>query len=1338
MNRRRLLYVATAMGALILLAGVAGLLIVQSGWFREQVRQRIVYEVEKATGGRAQLDSFAFDGKALRASVEGFTLHGKEPPGEPPLFRAAEIKVGLKVISAFRRDVDIESLEVVRPRVNILVAADGSTNLPAPVAARKSSQNALEQVIALAVGRIVLRNGLVRYDSKTLPLEVNGENLKATLDYEAAGRRYNGTFSLSPVAVRTTGVRPFTVEHVDSSVIVEGNTIRFPLVRVALKQSAVEASGRVGDLRNLSAEFRVKASGALAEWGPIVRSPLRTEGTGAFDGTVKLGVGRPIEIDGSAEGRGLGYTYRQWTVRGAQASSKVHFTPARLDLENLRVAAMGGEFSGSASLEDLRRFRVAGNARGFSLQRLPQGGLAGPLAWSGTVSGPVEILGVIAGNHVADATIRTQLSIAEAAGGVPLAGGLDLTYRQREGTVELGSSWLQTASTRVNVEGTMGDRLHVGLTSSNLEDALPAAALLSESAPSRMPVQLQHGEARFEGWVTGPVDQPKITGKASLTRFVYDGQKVDALAANVEVAAGGVRATSLSLVLGSLRLEGEFALGLTSWKVGDNPALSGKFSVRDADLKTVLAEAAPDVPLGGVVDASGSFSGTLNDLQGSAHVQATNLYLGEQHFDRAGADATYQNNTLTVASGTLVSGPAHVAVKGAWTHPVGNWKTGSVRGTVQTAGFPLANLAGLPQVGASLGGVADANATFAAQINTKRLQLTALQGRLSLKDLKYGNTPVGSLAMEASPQGQSVKVGVSGNLRNSHLSGEGLFALDGDCPGRGSVTFSRLDFADLEPFLADAFPKGLPFRGFLQAGATFDGPLLSPGDLKGQARVEAIEVRPKERERLAQQIEIAPDLALRNAAPVVLAIDRRGVTIQSAEFVARDTDFFASGTLALQSKNPWDLKLKGKVNLTLLNSFKPDLQAAGISTLDATVRGSLSQPQVNGRMELSNASFYLRGIPNGIEKANGVILFDRNRANLDKLTAQTGGGEIALGGFIGLGTKEAVYRLQAKASRVRVRYPEGVSTTVDADLNLTGTSSRSLLAGTVTVIRSGFTPRTDLGSLLAQAGKPIPAPSTPNDFLQGLQFDIRVGTAPNVQFQTTLTRDLQMEAALRLRGSPTKPILLGTVNVNRGEIQFFGNKYVISRGEISFFNAAKIEPVVNMDLETRVRAVAVNINFAGPIDKLNVTYRSDPPLQSSEIIALLTVGRTPASTDPNQASEQQQQTQGNQSLFQTGANSLLGAAMTAPVSSRLERFFGVSRLKIDPALMGIDNTPQARVTLEQQISKDITLTYATSLARSQQQLVQLEWSISREWSVVAIRDENGLFGIDVQYRRRIK
>jgi translocation and assembly module TamB len=110
----------------------------------------------------------------------------------------------------------------------------------------------------------------------------------------------------------------------------------------------------------------------------------------------------------------------------------------------------------------------------------------------------------------------------------------------------------------------------------------------------------------------------------------------------------------------------------------------------------------------------------------------------------------------------------------------------------------------------------------------------------------------------------------------------------------------------------------------------------------------------------------------------------------------------------------------------------------------------------------------------------------------------------------------------------------------------------------------------------------------------------------------------------------------------------------------------------------------------------------------------------------------------SQSFMSTGTNTLLGQAVAAPISGRLQRFFGVSKLKIDPQLTGINAVPQARLTIEQQVSRDVTLTYITNLAQANQQIIRLEWDINRNWSVVALREDNGAFGIDFFFKKRFQ
>src|SRR5579862_1430538 len=155
------------------------------------------------------------------------------------------------------------------------------------------------------------------------------------------------------------------------------------------------------------------------------------------------------------------------------------------------------------------------------------------------------------------------------------------------------------------------------------------------------------------------------------------------------------------------------------------------------------------------------------------------------------------------------------------------------------------------------------------------------------------------------------------------------------------------------------------------------------------------------------------------------------------------------------------------------------------------------------------------------------------------------------------------------------------------------------------------------------------------------------------------------------------------------------------------------------------------------MNKLNLTPRSDPPMPFSDIVSLLATGRSPT----GDYSTLMTSPASPQSLQSLGASALLGQAIASPVTGRLQRFFGVTRLKIDPtltSLTGVENNPQARLTVEQQVTPEVTFTYITDVTSTNPLVIQVEWAFSRHWSAVALRDENGLVGLNFVYKRRFK
>ena len=137
---------------------------------------------------------------------------------------------------------------------------------------------------------------------------------------------------------------------------------------------------------------------------------------------------------------------------------------------------------------------------------------------------------------------------------------------------------------------------------------------------------------------------------------------------------------------------------------------------------------------------------------------------------------------------------------------------------------------------------------------------------------------------------------------------------------------------------------------------------------------------------------------------------------------------------------------------------------------------------------------------------------------------------------------------------------------------------------------------------LHSSAQPVEVPN-PTSPLNNLRLDVRIVSAPELTVQTSLAK-LSGDADLRLRGTGMRPVLLGRINIAEGDINLNGTKYHLDRGDVTFANPVRIDPILDMEATTRVRDFDITIGLHGTMEKLTTTYRSDPPLSSDDIIAL--------------------------------------------------------------------------------------------------------------------------------------
>jgi len=348
-----------------------------------------------------------------------------------------------------------------------------------------------------------------------------------------------------------------------------------------------------------------------------------------------------------------------------------------------------------------------------------------------------------------------------------------------------------------------------------------------------------------------------------------------------------------------------------------------------------------------------------------------------------------------------------------------------------------------------------------------------------------------------------------------------------------------------------------------------------------------------------------------------------------------------------------------------------------------------------------------------------------------------GGGAATLDGYITLSLPPRV-ELRAELDQARVHYPSDFTSILSGTLSLEGTAGRSQLAGDLTLDQLIASENKPWLSQIMRTSSPFggtPA-SAPSPLTKSFRLNIRVTSPTPVRLQV---QDLRLTGTVdvHLQGSMANPVQIGSVHFLNGEATVRGRRFTLTRGDLSLTNPVRTQATLDLEAQTRVQQYDITVDITGPPDRLKMAYRSDPPLPTEDVFSLLALGYAPQ--------QQASSTSGLVSSFAAGnpaqtigESALLSQALSTQVGGRIQRLFGVSRIQIDPnvGLPGLNNGE--RVTIEQQVTKDLTLTYITNTASSQYQIIQFEYAIGENVSLLGVRDPNGIVGVELRFRRRFK
>jgi translocation and assembly module TamB len=1290
-----------------------------TGLAERRIRGALISQIEQGTGARVEIGAFHFRLRGLRAEIDNLTLHGLEAADQPPLFHADRIDATIRIISFFGHQIALDRLTVQRPEAAVQIDRNGRSNVPTPKT-HSSNHPWRATLFQLSIRQLALNDGGAHYNDQGVPLGIQGQNFNFTLHYEApagGADSYIGNLSWEQVKLASWKNMPFLF---DLSAKFRLHRDSFEADEIVLKalHSELNVRAELPSFARSDWNLRYRGRLSLADVRKITREPTTPDGDADFSGQARYvgeaGAGGEWTASGYYSSTDVRLPYKWFHQGGMATSGDYEVANRRLLVPNLKVRAFGGSVDGRLEMDFKGlAFRTQTRLRGMSL--------AGVFAALENVDFPVRSLhwdGAVDIDSVNtwNANFRHFRTAGEmrwsppatlAPGMIPASARVEFDYGTAKEIVSLMPSEITTPKMQLDFEGPLGQfdsGLEVNFRADDLVewDDFIGAIRGPEAGTHRVA-----GKIAWRGRILGPLGGPSFVGHLHATGPSYDRLAWDALDGDLDYSPDGFHLNNTMMTRGETSAKLDLWLQFDGdWNFLEESPWTLDARAENASGEDVQALIGTSYPAAGQIGGEIHGSGTRGAPVLDADLVVDDIEARGWHFDRFSGQLHWQRDEVRLSHAELRGGTG-VAAGDILYRPDEQQTEFNITGT----GITLEGIKTLQTPSLPVGGRLDFDLRGSGPVRAP-----LAQGNVRVTNLRLGTETEGDFSAQLASDGQNARVTLTSEPQHEKLQGELTVGFGGDQQISGRLSVVQFD---LDPLIAAGLHlTQLTGHGSADGVFTFSGALRQPDSIQVDANIA----------RLSFNYEF---VQLTNDQNIRLTYRRNEIRIEQARLHGPDTDLQLGGSARFDRDRRIEVTLSGGVNLRLLKSVLPDLDAQGRADANVSIEGTMARPRVTGRASVRRAEAHYADFPVGLSNVNGDFVFDRSRLLFDKVTADSGGGHLTLNGSVTYGEGPVRYEVTAATSTVRIRYPAGMSWLAGGTLQLSGTSEAALVSGHVQVERLLFAEGVDVASFFASASDTSPGPASNSSFLQNLAFDVEGQTNPGARIEWAGAH-IDVDGDVRLRGTWDRPVLLGHIHLLGGEMPFRGNNFELTRGDINFSNPFRLDPVLNVEATSTINQYQVTIDFSGPASHLALNYRSDPPLPDSDIVALLALG------SPGEGSGLRSAPGAAQNY---GATALLSEAISTGIGGRIEHLFGISSFRVDPFIAGTatESNAAARVTIQEQVTRDLAITYSTNAATSNQyQLIQVEYTVKRGLSVVFLRDINGTYGLDVKFVKHFK
>ncbi|MGO9369135.1 MAG: hypothetical protein ACLP0H_16015, partial [Terriglobales bacterium] len=885
MQRRKIIGGALAViGILTIAVSVGGYFFLKSSRFEKLAIGTIVQDTNAATGGRAAIGRFDFQLSTFTAHLYDITIHGGEPANQPLLLHVDKITVGLKIESILRRKISLSQLLIEHPVANVQVDRNGSSNLPE--SSPKQSGSKLS-VFDLAAQHVLLTDGQVNYNDKSIPVEADLYGLKTEIHFAPDEARYRGSISYDSGRVRYKN-DPAFAHSLEARF--NATPAEFSLESALLKvgSSALSLKAELSNYNRPTVEGRYDLRIHTQDFSAISQ-PVTMAGDVSLTGTIHYGStndGQPlrnISIDGRAVSEGLAVSSTEGRLDLRRIQGRYQLQDGNFQTHDFTLEALGGKVYAEVELRHLDTTavgQVRTTLRGISLQAAQQAVRQAEVKHvrlASAIDGTVEASWT---GNLNDALVRTDLTLKSAptpaiqlsSGAVPVSGSIHASYDSQRNVVAFRDTSLRVPAAAISAQGEVGKHstLRVEADASDLHEL---ARMISDWSGTPTSLEVT-GSASLQALVQGSIQKPHLTGQFSAQNLKVQGSEWSTAKFGFEASSSRIALHDAILVnahQGRASLNANVAL--QDWSYRPSSPMTVSLSMHEMAVADLQRLANVHYPVSGDLSADVSFHGSQLNPAGSGSARLDHARAGDEPIQHLGA--TFRADKNSVTSTLEVSLPAGSA-NGTFSY------TPQTKAYVMQLNAPSVALQRLEMVQAKNLGVSGILSVSASGSGT--LDNPQLTAAVQVPQLQIRDKSISQIKAQIEVANHRAELTLDSQVAQASVRAHANVSLSD-----GYYTEAAIDTASvsLDPLLAlysSAAPQGL--HGETEIHATLKGPLNDKSRIEAHFTIPTLKAS-------YQSLEVG-------AANPIRADYRDSVfTLQPADIRGTGTSLRLQGTIPL-------------------------------------------------------------------------------------------------------------------------------------------------------------------------------------------------------------------------------------------------------------------------------------------------------------------------------------------------------------------------------------------------------------------------------------------------------